>query len=134
MLSESNLEQQLAEARAALRDARRSTSKAEPPPTTTAEAANGLVKVTLGTDGRLSAIEIDPKALRSGSEDLATELRTAVNKALDQRNKTAHTDEPMPDLEAINATIERLQDQSIRQMREISTAISETMRKLTGSR
>lgn len=67
--------------------------------------------------------------LREGAEHLAEELRRAVNAALDGRDDPAAA-EPMPDLAAMTATVERLQDQGLRQMREISQAISETMRKI----
>jgi hypothetical protein len=93
------------------------------------EAADGRIRVTLGTDGRLSAIEIDPRVLREGSEHLAEELRRAVNAALDGQDPGVGA-EPMPDLVAMTANLERIQDQGLRQMREMSLAISETMRKL----
>ncbi|MGK5742932.1 YbaB/EbfC family nucleoid-associated protein [Micromonospora sp. URMC 103] len=129
MLGESALEAQLAQARAALREVGRGVT---PPERTesVAEAADGRIRVTVGTDGRVSAIEIDPRVLRDGSDHLADELRLAVNAALDGQDDGTAAAEPMPDLAAITATVERLQDQSLRQMREMSQAISETMRKL----
>jgi DNA-binding protein YbaB len=129
VFGESSLEQQLRDARASLREASRSASPAEPKESV-AESAEGRIRVTLGTDGRVAAIEIHPTVLRAGTEYLATELRTAVNAALDGRDDGTRPDEPVPDLTALNATIERLQDEGIRQMREISTTISDVMRKL----
>ncbi|MEV5689998.1 YbaB/EbfC family nucleoid-associated protein [Micromonospora globbae] len=129
MLGEDALEQQLAEARAALREVSRGIT---PPERTesAAEAADGRVRVTIGTDGRVSDIVIDPRVLREGSEYLAAELRRAVNDALDGQEAVVEVTEPMPDLAAIASTVERLQDESIRQMRQMTQAISETMRKL----
>ncbi|MEV4493650.1 YbaB/EbfC family nucleoid-associated protein [Micromonospora coxensis] len=128
MLDDSALEQQLAQARAALREASRSAAPRERVESV-AEAADGRIRVTLGTDGRVSAIEIDPRVLRDGSEHLADELRRAVNAALDGQDPGVGA-EPMPDLAAMTATVERIQDQGLRQMREMSLAISEAMRKL----
>ncbi|MEV1331278.1 YbaB/EbfC family nucleoid-associated protein [Micromonospora costi] len=132
MLGEDALEQQLAQARAALRD----VGKGFTPPERTesvAEAADGRIRVTLGTDGRVSGIEIDPRVLREGSEYLADELRRAFNDALDGQTPGVDVTEPMPDLAAITSTVERLQDESLRQMRAMTQAISETMRKLQKS-
>ncbi|PZF94777.1 YbaB/EbfC family nucleoid-associated protein [Micromonospora deserti] len=127
MLGENALEQQLAQARAALRDVSRTVTPRDRVESV-AEAADGRIRVTIGTDGRVSDVDIDPRVLREGSEYLATELRHAVNGALDGQDDGAA--EPMPDLAAMTATVERLQDESLRQMREISRAVSETMRKL----
>ena len=132
MLGESALEQQLAQARAALREVSGTAAPRERAESV-AEAADGRIRVTLGTDGRVSALDIDPRVLREGSEYLTAELRQAVNAALDGQDDGAAATEPMPDLAAMTATIERLQDQGLRQMREISQAVSETMRKLHGS-
>lgn len=129
LLGEDALEQQLAQARAALRE----VSKGVTPPEraeSVAVAADGRIQVTLGTDGRVSTIGIDPRVLREGSEYLAAELRQAVNDALDGQDAGVDVSEPMPDLAAISATVERLQDESLRQMREMTQAIGETMRKL----
>ncbi|MGN9802223.1 YbaB/EbfC family nucleoid-associated protein [Micromonospora sp. L32] len=128
MLGESALEEQLAQARAALREVSRTVTPRERVESV-GEAADGRIRVTLGTDGRVSAVDLDPRVLREGAEHLAEELRRAVNAALDGQDDSAAA-EPMPDLAAMTATVERLQDQGLRQMREISQAISETMRKI----
>ncbi|MEU5788012.1 YbaB/EbfC family nucleoid-associated protein [Micromonospora purpureochromogenes] len=128
MLGESALEEQLAQARAALREVSRTVTPRERVESV-GEAADGRIRVTLGTDGRVSAVDLDPRVLREGAEHLAEELRRAVNAALDGQDDPAAA-EPMPDLAAMTATVERLQDQGLRQMREISQAISETMRKI----
>ncbi|MEH0824335.1 MULTISPECIES: YbaB/EbfC family nucleoid-associated protein [unclassified Micromonospora] len=128
MLGESALEEQLAQARAALREVSRGVTPRERVESV-GEAADGRIRVILGTDGRVSAVDLDPRVLREGAEHLAEELRRAVNAALDGQDDPAAS-EPMPDLTAMTATVERLQDQGLRQMREISQAISDTMRKL----
>ncbi|GAB3176035.1 YbaB/EbfC DNA-binding family protein [Micromonospora palomenae] len=128
MLGESALEEQLAQARAALREVSRTVTPRERVESV-GEAADGRIRVTLGTDGRVTAVDLDPRVLREGAEHLAEELRRAVNAALDGQDDPAAA-EPMPDLAAMTATVEHLQDQGLRQMREISQAISETMRKI----
>lgn len=128
MLGENALQEQLAQARAALREVSRSVAPRERVESV-GEAADGRIRVTLGTDGRVSAVDLDPRVLREGAEHLAEELRRAVNAALDGQDDPAAA-EPMPDLAAMTATVERLQDQGLRQMREISQAVSDTMRKL----
>ncbi|MBM0256591.1 YbaB/EbfC family nucleoid-associated protein [Micromonospora sp. 4G55] len=129
MLGESALEEQLAQARAALREVSRTVTPRERVESV-GEAADGRIRVTLGTDGRVSAVDLDPRVLREGAEHLAEELRRAVNAALDGQDDDPAAAEPMPDLAAMTATVERLQDQGLRQMREISQAISDTMRKI----
>ncbi|MFK3981673.1 YbaB/EbfC family nucleoid-associated protein [Micromonospora sp. NPDC050397] len=132
MLGESALERQLTDARALLREASRTAAEGGPeePREYVAEAAEGRIRVTVDADGRVGAVEIDPRVLREGAEYLAAEFRTAVNAALDGRGDDYRTDEPVPDLDAVNSAVERLQDQSIRQMREMSATISEVMRKI----
>ncbi|PYC72560.1 hypothetical protein C7C45_09005 [Micromonospora arborensis] len=131
MLDENALEEQLAQARAALRDVSRTVAPRERVESV-GEAADGRIRVTVGSDGRVSAVDLDPRVLREGSEQLAEEFRRAVNAALDGQDEAVTATEPMPDLAAMTATVERLQDQGLRQMREITLAVSETMRKLHG--
>ncbi|MEU7803331.1 YbaB/EbfC family nucleoid-associated protein [Micromonospora arborensis] len=131
MLGENALEEQLAQARAALRDVSRTVAPRERVESV-GEAADGRIRVTVGSDGRVSAVDLDPRVLREGSEQLAEEFRRAVNAALDEQDEAVATAEPMPDLAAMTATVERLQDQGLRQMREITLAVGETMRKLHG--
>ncbi|RKR89642.1 YbaB/EbfC DNA-binding family protein [Micromonospora pisi] len=132
MLGEGGFERQLVDVRALLREtiSRASEEGRDEPGEYVAEAADGRIRVTVGTDGRVGAVEIDPRVLREGAEYLADEFRTAVNAALDGRGEQNRTDEPVPDLDALNSAVERLQDQSIRQMREMTATIGEVMRKL----
>lgn len=45
------------------------------------EAADGRVKITVGPSGALSAVEIDPRAMRMGSEELAEAIIEAAKAA-----------------------------------------------------
>jgi hypothetical protein len=48
-----------------------------------AEAADGLIRATVGIGGRLESLRADPRAMRLGSEALCEEIMVAVNGALD---------------------------------------------------
>lgn len=130
MFDVSGLDQQLGDARTMLREVRAGSGTVPQPEEVVTEAADGGIRVTLGTADRFTAIEINPTVLRQGSEYVAQEILSAVNAALDERGASARTGEPMPDLEAINANVERLQDESLRQMRQLVAGIGETMRKI----
>lgn len=131
MFGENAMEQQLMEARASLREARRNTAAAAGAERvgTVGEAADGLLRVAVDSGGRVESVHIDPSLMRGGSEYLAEQFRLAVNSALAGQDDTEDGG-PMPDLEAMETTIERLQDQSVRQMKEISAAITDVMSKL----
>ncbi|GAB3992558.1 hypothetical protein GCM10029992_01990 [Glycomyces albus] len=129
MFGEDQIARQLADARETLRTARQSTEDTRSEPVT-AESADGRIRVTIGTDGRVTDFVIDPRLLREGSEVLADELKRAVNAALDERAEATQTDEPVPDLEAIDESIADIQDRSLRQFQAMSASISEVMAKL----
>ncbi|MFE0156446.1 YbaB/EbfC family nucleoid-associated protein [Nonomuraea sp. NPDC059007] len=46
-------------------------------------AADGQVRAVAGPDGRLHELRLNPRVMRMASEDLAREILTAVNAALD---------------------------------------------------
>ena len=131
MFGENDLERQLAEARASLSEVAESQAAHQIEPTV-AEAAEGAIKVLVGTNGRVESITCDPRVLREGSEYLAAELKTAVNDALDKRAEALQGTEEMPDMAAINDTVTRIQDQGLRQMREMTAGIGDVMKKLQG--
>jgi DNA-binding protein YbaB len=126
---EQSLEQQLREARTALRQARTDAGDAPATEEITTEAADGQVRVTLDPGGRFTAIDIRPTMLRHGSDYLAEALLTAVNAALDTRAVTTDPGQPAPDLDAMTHTIERLQDESLRQLRQITAAFGDATRR-----
>ncbi|GAA5025480.1 YbaB/EbfC family nucleoid-associated protein [Actinopolymorpha pittospori] len=51
--------------------------------TATATDADGRIEVAVDASGRVSALRIDPRAMRSASEDLAEAIKTAVSQAQD---------------------------------------------------
>jgi DNA-binding protein YbaB len=132
MFGENAIAQQLAEARSKLDDVRQHQQDHQVPPVT-AEAADGRIKVSLGADGRVERIEFtEVRVLKEGTEFLEEALREAVNAALDARAEHFAADAAAPDLEAIGDAVAKIQDQGLRQMREMSAQISTVMKKLQG--
>lgn len=72
--------------------------------------------------------------MRAGSEFLFAEVRRVVNAALDERAQALGTDEPVPDLEAMNESVAEIQGRSLRQFQAMSASIGEVMAKLHGGR
>jgi DNA-binding protein YbaB len=129
MFGEDAIAQQLADARATLSTAITSPDANQVEPVTI-EGAEGLLRVTVGIEGRIDKFEFDPRIMRLGSEVLFDEIKRMVNAALDQRAEAMGTDEPTPDLEAINESVAEIQDRSLRQFQAMSASISEVMTKL----
>ncbi|WP_030160408.1 hypothetical protein [Glycomyces sp. NRRL B-16210] len=133
MFGEEAIAQQLSDARAALRDAVESPEANQVEPVTV-EGADGLLRVTVGPEGRIDELEADPSIMRSGSQFVFEEVKRVVNAALDERAQAMGGDEPPPDLEAINESMAEIQDRSLRQFQAMSASISDVMSKLHGSR
>jgi len=130
MFGEDEIAKQLADARSALDDVRQHQQDHQVPPVT-AEAADGRIKITLGADGRVERFEFtEVRVLKEGTEFLEEELKKGVNAALDARAETMAADTAVPDLEAIGDAVAKIQDQGLRQMREMSAQISTVMKKL----
>lgn len=51
--------------------------------TGTAETAKGFIKVTVDSSGKVTALEINPRAMRMDSQQLAEEVLTAAQEAYD---------------------------------------------------
>jgi DNA-binding protein YbaB len=119
----------LAEQRAALAAATGSPQEHQAVPVT-AESGKGRVRVTLGTDGRVSQIEVDPKGFKEGSDFIAEHVRLALNEALDRRAEMVGTGERVPDLNAINESIAEIQAAAVPKFQEMSASITQVMAKL----
>lgn len=129
MFGEDAIAQQLADARATLSTAVKSPEANQVEPVVV-EGVEGLLRLTLSVEGRVDKFEFDPRAIRIGSEVLFDEIKRMVNAALDERAEAMGTDEPVPDLEAINESVAEIQDRSLRQFQAMSASISEVMAKL----
>jgi hypothetical protein len=133
MFGEDAIAQQLADARAALSTAIKSPEANQIEPVTV-EGADGLLRLTVGIEGRIDGFEYDSRIMRVGSEVLFGEIKRMVNAALDERAAAMGTDEPVPDLEAINESVAEIQDRSLRQFQAMSASISEVMAKIHGGK
>ncbi|WP_026925380.1 hypothetical protein [Glycomyces arizonensis] len=132
MFGEDQIAEQLAATREVLARAPAS-ARAQTEPIAT-EAADGRIKITLGTDGRFERIKMSLSALKDGPEALVEQLKLGLNDALDQRAAMTDTGEPVPDMEAVNEKLADLQDASLRQFQDMRSSISGLMRGLNGSR
>lgn len=131
MFGEEAIAQQLAEARSALDEVRQQQER--PVQAVTAESADGRIEVTLGPNGRVTKFRFaEERVLKEGTEFLEVEIAKAVNAALDARAEALSADVPTPDLEAIGAAVAQIQEQGVRQMRDMTAHISQVMQKLQG--
>ena len=121
--------QRRAEARAALAKVTASPEEGRAEPVTV-EAAKGRIRVTLGVDGRVSAIDLDPKAVKEGTDYIAEHVLTALNEALDKRATMVTSDEQVPNLESINESLAAVQDAGVRQLQAMSASINQVLGKL----
>ncbi|TNY36681.1 YbaB/EbfC family nucleoid-associated protein [Thermomonospora catenispora] len=134
----SEFDRMLSEARAAL-DAMRSRGSAPPDEEEVkgvGEAADGRVTATVNGSGLLESVELNPRVLRLPAEEIGEHIVTAVNAALqDFRTKASRATDAAPvDLNALAASMQELQDQSVRQMTQIGQAFNELLTRLDGLR
>lgn len=132
MFGEDQIARQLSQTREMLSQGPGSPGGQAEPITT--EAADGRIKVTLGTDGRFERIKMTLSALKDGPDALVEALKTALNEALDQRSAaTTHTG-PVPDQAEMNEWASRLQDASLQQFTQINDAVRDLMARLQTGR
>jgi DNA-binding protein YbaB len=97
------------------------------PPIGRGEAAGGLVRAT-AANGRISAVEINPKAMRLPSQELAEAMTEAANTALaDMESKYPALPIPPIDPAALQAQLAEAHDQGIREMRSYTQSIAESL-------
>jgi len=98
------------------------------------EAADGLVKVTVVSGGKVEKIVVNPGLLRQGLEVICEHIAKATNAALDDlRSKvSAATDVSAVDPAALSARLQDLQDQSMQQMSQIGDALSLVVARMRG--
>ncbi|MCD0447317.1 YbaB/EbfC family nucleoid-associated protein [Glycomyces sp. A-F 0318] len=132
MFGEDRIAEQLAQTREMLSQAV-ATPGAQAEPIVT-EASEGRIQVTMGTDGRFERIKMTRSALRDGPEALIEQLTLALNDAIDQRSAQTAAPAPAVDMAELNERAARLQDASVRQFQEMSTAIGDLMGRLDARR
>jgi len=135
----SDLDQVLTQARELLASARAGQPPADgagEPVTGTGESAEGRVRAVATTGGRLARVELDPRALRMPSEELAGHLVTAVNAALDALAQAAagqagSADVAAPvDTAALAEQLRQVQEDGVRRMAAFTQGISAAMAQL----
>lgn len=126
----------LAQARQLLDTLRSEGAGVEPgdsePASGNGQALDGLIQVTAQA-GRVTEIQLDPRAMRLPSQTLAEELLAATNAALaDLESKAAAQDAITFDPQALSAQLAEVQDMSVRQMERYTTSISDVLARLEG--
>lgn len=136
MFGEDAIERQLADTRAMLGSAARPAEGEQAEPIMVGggigQGGKETMELTLGTDGRVERFHMRYSALHLGSDVLGEEIKRMVNAALDARAEQVGTDEPVPDLDAINESVAEIQDRSLRQFQAMTAQISDVMAKLNG--
>jgi DNA-binding protein YbaB len=124
-----DFDSQLAQARQELQQlANAATGTDGSPPEGHGEAADGMVRVT-AVDGRLSAVELDARAMRLASHELAQAFTEAANAALtDLTSRYPTTSYPDVDLGALEKQLAEAQQQAAVQMRRYEQSIAEALR------
>lgn len=102
------------------------------------EAADGLVSADLGADGLLTALRIDPRALRLGSRELGGQIVIAVRAAqqahLDRMGESGEEPVAPEGLEpqTLARRLDELEVQASRDFDRLTSALDETLRRLEG--
>lgn len=97
------------------------------------EAAEGRVKVTAASGGRLKDVEINPRAMRMSPEELGAHLVTAANAALhDLRGKAAEAAGDAVDIAALGKQVDEIQTEGLRQMAVFNQALNDALSKIKG--
>ena len=141
--SDAELDRVLAEARATLESirARRPGPAADAsggaeegagdgPPEGTGTAADGRITVTAAPGGRrITAVELDPEAMRLSSEEFGRQLVLAVNAALDDA-RVRGAAPPVDGETEDGADGDAEQDPGLRQMALLTRAINEALARI----
>ncbi len=99
------------------------------PPTGYGESANQSVQITIGKDGLVDVVKIDPRALRQGADGLAALTRQALRAAQqDWFGKIAQHDPATGAEDRLNAKVEEMQAEYSRRMEEVTSKIASLRR------
>jgi DNA-binding protein YbaB len=123
------------QARQALDQVRRQAASdpdAPEPEPVTAEAADGQVRAVMTPAGKLAELNVEPKLLRQGIEEVCAQLVIAVNDAIDQlraRSRPVGAVDP----EALATTLREVQTESVRRMAAFGTVVDDVVNRLVQS-
>ena len=128
-------EERLVRAREQLTETRNSPNSGPSENARTEASARGVgtadeerVKAT-AVKGRLTGIEIDPRAMRSSPGELGAHIAAAANAALDDLRAQAESADagPVVDPAALVQSLREVQDQGMRQLALINQAVGEAL-------
>ncbi|MDN3354413.1 YbaB/EbfC family nucleoid-associated protein [Actinomadura sp. DC4] len=101
----------------------------EKPPTGHGASADDNVRVTIGTDGLVDTVEINPRALRQDARTLGELTREAVRAAQrDWFGRLADHDPGPASEDRLRARLEEIQAEYSQRMEEINRVIAGLMR------
>ncbi|MFF5177176.1 YbaB/EbfC family nucleoid-associated protein [Micromonospora sp. NPDC000316] len=98
------------------------------------EAADGMVRVVARPGGQIESVWIDPRLMRSGSESLADEIRTATNAALTDLRAALADVAAAPDTAAMLEQLRELQRSAVPQLQGFIDRLSSVQEGLSSGR
>ncbi|MGC4893713.1 YbaB/EbfC family nucleoid-associated protein [Micromonospora sp. DT31] len=102
------------------------------PPEGVGEAADGMIRVTAGPPGRVTALTLDPRVMRMASEALAEEIEAAVNAALtDLQEQATAAVAGEVDLGSLGEQLRRVQEDAGRQFSLFTDALIQAQDRLS---
>ncbi|MEU6250847.1 YbaB/EbfC family nucleoid-associated protein [Glycomyces sp. NPDC047010] len=114
----------LGKALAIARDAQRAQEESGAQ-TVEVEAADGMIRVSATTAGKVAVDIVDPRAVRLSKEQLSEEITAGVNAALDAAREQAGIPGAI-DLEGLNEKVEELQQQSVQRLSSFMNTLTES--------
>jgi DNA-binding protein YbaB len=97
-------------------------------------AADGKITARVVSGGHLEALSVDPRLMRSGSQELCAQIIVAVNAALDDlRTQASATAPTVMDPAALAGVLEDLQAESAQQLGRFTQGIAETVAKISAA-
>ena len=124
-LSGEGLDRLLADTRRALDSVRSAAPPGDAEPASgEGTAADGQIRARAGMPGQVTALELDPRTMRLPASELAAQITTAVNAALDDLRAQSVAAAAPVDLAALNTQLEDLHRESIQQMDRFTSAVA----------
>lgn len=127
----SGIEEMLARTRQSLDSARGAGDDVDAEPIKgNGEAAEGMIRVTAVVGGRLEGLEIDARAMRMTSVQLAEEIMVAANAALADLQAQIRDKMAAPDLDGLAERLREVQEQSVPQLRRFIDALTDAQSRI----
>ena len=97
------------------------------PPAGIGEALDGRLRITV-TQGKVSEVELNPRALRAAGEDLARAIQEAVNQAIDAHNAQIAAGMPsVPSMGELERTLEEFTHDSAVALEQATARMQQAM-------